>query len=308
MLSSLFRKVRGLVLLGLMVIGTAGLSQAADLEEIRQRGTLRHLGIAYANFVEPGEAGPQGLDIELIKLFAAHLGVNYQWVEASWSTAFEDLTGNQITRDGDQIRITGSAPVRGDLIANGLTMLAWREKLVNFSVPTFPTGVWLLARADSSLKPIVPSGEISTDIKKVKALLNNRSVLSMKNTCLDPDLYGLAATGAEIRYYTASENLDEIAPAVLAGAAEATLLDIPDALIALQKWPGEVKVIGPVSPHQLMGVAFPKNAPQLLAEFNRFFTAIWQDGTYRKLVQRYYPSVFLYLGEFFEPAQNSSGS
>ena len=159
--------------------------------------------------------------------------------------------------------------------------------------------MWLVARADSSIKPIVPSGDIKTDIKRVKAVLRGRTVLTMKGTCLDPSLYDLDAAGTDIRFYTKSENLNEIAPAMINGASETTLLDIPDAMVALQKWPGEIKIIGPVSEPQMMGVAVDKSSQTLLSEFNRFFMAYWKDGTYEILVRKYYPSVFIYLGNFF---------
>lgn len=278
---------------------------AGDLADIRQRGVLRHLGVSYANFVRQTNEGVTGLDVELLQLFAHHLGVRYESVPTTWSRVFGDLTGKQVRQQGDRIIVEGETPIRGDLIANGLTILPWREKLVSFSTPTFPTGVWLIARADSPMKPIEPSGNIDTDIKETRALLKDRRVLTMKGTCLDPDLYDLNTTGADILFYTASENLDEIAPAILQGIAEATLLDIPDALIALQKWSGDIKVIGPISPHQVMGVAVGKNSPELLNEFNKFFQILWQDGTYKELVRKYYPTVFLYLGDFFENVETS---
>ena len=190
--------------------------------------------------------------------------------------------------------------IKGDIIANGLTILPHRKKIVDFSNPTFPTGVWLAARADSPLKPITPSGNISQDIVNTKALLGGKSILTMKGTCLDPALYELDKTGANILFFSESENLDDLAPAIILGKAEATLLDIPDAMVALQEWPGDIKIIGPVSENQLMGVAVAKNASGLLEEFNRFFDRIWQDGTYGALVEKYYPSVFLYLGDFFD--------
>ncbi len=273
---------------------------ASDLAEIRQRGVLRHLGVSYANFVKPTPEGVSGLDVDLMRLFAQHLGVKYEWVQTTWSQVFTDLTGNLLISGDTAKNYSGKLPILGDVIANGLTILPWREKLVQYSIPTFPTGVWLLARADSPIKPISPSNNVELDIQNVKGLLKNRSVLAMKNTCLDPTLYGLGQTGADIRFYTSSENLDEVAPAVLDGVAEATLLDIPDALIALQKWQGEIKVIGPVSPHQYMGVAFAKDSPELLDEFNSFFKKIWADKTYKKMVEKHYPSVFVYLGDFFE--------
>ena len=296
----LFSVVRLIIAFFSISCCVSGSASAGDLTEIRERGVLRHLGISYANFVRQTNEGVSGLDVELMQLFAQHLGVRYESVPTTWSKAFGDLTGKQIRKEGDLVTEEGETPVRGDLIANGLTILPWREKLVNFSIPTFPTGVWLIARADSPLTPIVPSGKIETDIENVRGLLKGSRVLTMKGTCLDPELYGLNTTGADIHFYTASENLDEIAPAILAGVAESTLLDIPDALIALQKWSGDIKVIGPISSPQLMGVAFAKNSPDLLNEFNRFFQILWENGTYKELVRKYYPTVFLYLNDFFE--------
>jgi ABC-type amino acid transport substrate-binding protein len=121
----------------------------------------------------------------------------------------------------------------------------------------------------------------------------------MRGTCLDPALYDLEETGANILFFTESENLDEVAAAIIRGVAETTLLDIPDAMVALQRWPGDIKILGPISESQVMGVAVAKNSPDLLKEFNTFFDKIWKDGTYRALVTKYYPSVFLYLGDFF---------
>jgi ABC-type amino acid transport substrate-binding protein len=171
--------------------------------------------------------------------------------------------------------------------------------VVDFSTPTFPSGVWLIARADAALSPISESGSHQGDIDQVRERLHQTSVLAMKGTCLDPDLYRLQDTRAEVRLYTRSTNLNEMVPAILRRDAETTLLDVPDALIALEKWPGEVKVIGPVSPRQEMGVAFPKTSPKLREAFNALFAGLWADGTYARMVRRYYPSVFHYYPDFF---------
>lgn len=271
---------------------------ATELGDIRKNGVLRHLGIPYASFVMDTNTGVEGLDVELMQLFAKHLGVRYQHVMTSWLDVFGDLTGSTMQVNGDDAGVVGVTQVKGDIIANGLTVLSARQKMVEYSIPTFPTGVWLIARADSSLKPIEPTGDLEKDIQKVKGLLAGHTVLTMKDTCLDPELYDLKASGAVIRY-SKSKFLGDIAPEVVNGTAELTLLDIPDALLALQHWPGQIKIIGPVSSQQFMGVAVTKNSPLLLAEFNRFFQKIWQDGTYKRLVEKYYPSVFLYFDDFF---------
>ena len=74
----------------------------------------------------------------------------------------------------------------------------------------------------------------------------------MKRRCVR-GLYRFEEIGTNVRLFDG--NLNELAPAILNREAESTLLDVPDALIALEKWPGKIKVIGPVSPEQRMGCA-----------------------------------------------------
>jgi ABC-type amino acid transport substrate-binding protein len=285
-----------LLCIGAMVgIAPWGSASGADLSEIKQRGVLRHLGVPYANFVT---GSGDGMDVELVKRFAEHLGVKYEYVKCGWENVIGDLTGKKVKPEGSDVTILGEVPVKGDLIANGLTKIPWRQKVVDYSTPTFPTQVWLIARADSTIKPIKPIGDIDRDIVQVKTLLKNRCVLGKAKTCLDPSLYRLKETGAKVKLF--SGNLNELAPAVIKGEAEATILDVPDALIALEKWPGQLKVIGPISSHQVMGVAFAKTSSGLREAFNRFFEKCKADGTFQHLVKKYYPGVFMYYPAFFE--------
>ncbi|BBO72532.1 hypothetical protein DSCA_64620 [Desulfosarcina alkanivorans] len=66
---------------------------AGDREGIRQHDVLRHLGVPRAHLVRTTARGLDGLDVELIQRIADHLGVAYGWVGTSWSTVFNDLTG-----------------------------------------------------------------------------------------------------------------------------------------------------------------------------------------------------------------------
>jgi hypothetical protein len=287
------RAIRVFSIGGLLLL-TIGLASGAELEEVKERGVLRHLGIPYANFVT---GSGDGLDVEMVSLFAQHIGVKYNYVKTDWGDVIGDLCGKKVKPRGDDVEILGEVPVKGDVIATGLTVLPWREKVVSYSIPTFPTQVWLVARADSAIRPIKPSGDPNKDVAVVKALLRGRSVLGIGNTCLDPSLYGLKEAGAEIRLF--SGNLNELVPAIIKGDAEATLQDAADALVALDKWPGKIKVIGPVSPMQDMAYAFSMTAPRLRESFNRFFEKCKKDGTYVQLVKKYYPAIFSYYPEFF---------
>ena len=275
--------------------------QARDLKEIQTEGVLRHLGIPYANFITDSE---QGLDIEIIRLFAKEIGVRYEYVPATWKTVLGDLVGKQVTVEGNKVTQGAAVPVRGDVIANGLTILPWRQQVIDFSEPTFPTQVWLVAKSNSALTPIQPSGDLNRDIAMVKKLLPGKSVLGIAGTCLDPKLYGLEPPKADSRLFNG--NLNELAPAILKGDAETTLLDVPDSLVALAKWPGEIKILGPLSEHQQMAVGFRKDSPELQQAFARFYTQIKKDGTYAALVKKYYPDVFFYYPEFFAFSKNKT--
>lgn len=279
----------------ILIFSIIGSAFGADLPEIKERGVLRHLGVPYANFVT---GSGDGLDVELVTLFAQHLGVKYEYVKTSWKHVIEDLTGKKVKPEGEDIEILGDAPVKGDMIANGFTVLAWRKKIVNYSTPLFPTQVWVVARGDSEISPVKPSGDIDSDIAAVKGVLKGHTIIGVANTCLDPSLYSIEGTGARIKLFYG--NLNELAPAVINRDAEATLLDVPDALIALEKWSGKVKVIGPVSPMQNMGCAFAKSSIQLQYAFDRFIDQCKRDGTYMRFVKKYYPAVFRYYPEFFK--------
>ena len=273
---------------------SVGIAFGADLDGVKKAGVLRHLGVPYANFVT---GVGDGMDVELMRLFAKHIGVKYEYVKTDWDNIFADLTGKKVVPKGSDIEITGESPVRGDIAANGITILPWRQKIVDFSTPTFPNQVWLISRSDSPLKPIKPTGDIDKDIAAVKKLLKDRTLLGKAKTCLDPSLYNIDITGAKVRLFNGT--LNELAPAVINGESELTLLDIPDALVALQKWPGKIKVIGPISEKQFMGAAFSKDSPKLRAAFNKFMDEIKRNGTFKQLAKENYPFVFDYSPDFF---------
>ena len=91
-----------------------------------------------------------------------------------------------------------------------------------------------------------------------------------------------------------------MAPAILNGEGELTILDVPDALVAIDKWKGKLKIIGPVSDKQRMAAAFSKNSPKLLQAYNAFIKKAQHNGTYLALIKKYYSTVPSYFPEFFK--------
>lgn len=270
-------------------------SYARDLPEVQKSGVLRHLGVPYANFVT---GSGDGLDTDLVKLFAKYIGVEYLYVKTTWYDVIGDLIGKKLRKNGRVYEVTDDLPVKGDIIANGLTILPWRKEFLNFSQPTFPSAVWLIARADSPLQPINPSGDIKKDIKAVKLLLKGKTVFAANDSCLDPQLNKIDETGAKV--IQIHDNPAFIAPQIIDNEADASLLDVPHALIALQRWPGQIKIIGPISSLQEMGCGFSKSSPLLQKAFNEFLAQCKKNGTYNYLVRKYYPSAMTYFDDFWE--------
>jgi ABC-type amino acid transport substrate-binding protein len=272
--------------------------QGGDLDAIRARGVLRHLGIPYASFVT---GGGDGLDVELVRRFAHKLGVRYEYVETDWSAALPDLVGRKVSASAPDPEQAPAVAIRGDVLATGLTVLPWRARAVAFSAPVFPTQVWVVARAGSPVRPIKPTGTPEGDVNAVKALLRERSVIGVANTCLDPALYQLDRTGARLQLRKL--RLDEVAPALVNGDSDLALLDVADAMLALQRFTGKLKVVGPVSARQEMAAAFRKGSPRLRQAFDAFLEEARRDGSYDALIRTYFPEAPVYFPDFFAAAR-----
>jgi ABC-type amino acid transport substrate-binding protein len=275
-------------------LARAGDDVGGDLDAVRRRGVLRHLGIPYANFVT---GGGDGFDVELMRRFAARLGVDYEYVETDWPDVIPDLVGRRVSQRIPEPEAARPAPIRGDVVSTGMTVLPWRARSVAFSSPVFPTQVWVVARADSPVAPIQPTGRLQEDIAAVKALLGGKALLGVPDTCLDPSLYALERSGA--RPVLRQLRLDEVAPAVIQGEGDLALLDVADAMVALQRFPGKLKVIGPVSNRQAMAVAFRRGSPRLREAFEAFLAEARRDGTYDALIATYFPEAPVYFRDFF---------
>ena len=298
-----FRKLA--LYFGLFTLALPLVSQARDLADIKKEGVLRHLGVPYANFVT---GSGDGMSVEIIQKFAEHIGVKYEYVKTDWPLVIPSLIGKQVSNKGTEVEMGASTPVLGDVVANGMTILPWRQKVVSFSEPYFPNQVWLITESADPLRPIKPTGSLDKDVERTKKLMAGRTLMGKVKTCLDPSLYNLKDVGAKkITLFEGSLNF--IAPAVLLKKeTETAILDLPDILVAQQKWGGKLKVLGPVSGRQDMAVAFSKESPELKKAFDEFFTQIREDGTYKKIVNKYYPGVFAYFPTFFDPSTKKASN
>lgn len=272
----------------LVFSGASSGEEGGDLKEIRKRGVIKHLGVYYARF---NTGFGDGFSADLVKGFAKYLGLRYEFVKSDFSTIISDLTGVDPKTSSETV-------IKGDIIETGFTVLEERKKYVSFATPVFPTQVWFVASADLSVSPVKPGASLEDDIAEVKSLLSGITVLGIKETCLDPDLYGIEDAGAVSVYYDGGVN--DLAPAIINKIAKSSLLDVADTLVALEKWPGKIKVIGPLSLEQEMASAFRKDSRDLKEAYEKYLLKIFKNGDYEKIVRKYYPDVFLYYPDFFK--------
>ncbi|MFA6223513.1 MAG: transporter substrate-binding domain-containing protein [Desulfomonilaceae bacterium] len=261
----------------------------ADLDHIKISGVLRHLGVPYSNFVT-GDG--DGLDVDILKLYASEIGVRYEHVLTSWETVIGDLSGKRVIPNGDEVEITGETPVKGDIIGNGLTVLPWRKKVINFSDSYFPTAIWVVARADYDLNPIRPTGDPAKDVLLTKNLLKGKQILGIRETCLDPGLYNIQGC---VSKYIEGLQLNDLPAAIIKGDCELTLQDAPDALLAIANYPAKIKVIGAITNDQFMAFGISKDSPKLLESFNQFLGKLRDNGKLRELIIKYYPLITGYF-------------
>ncbi len=281
-----FRLILG-VILGLLMVSLS----LADLDEIKARGYLRHIGVPYANFVT-GDG--EGLDTEILKLYAKSIGVKYQYVKSDWDNVIGDLSGKKVKVKDGKPEVIENVPVKGDVIGNGLTVIPWRQEIIDYSTPYFPNMIWVVARADSPLHPIKPSKDLKKDVENTRSLLKGKDVLGMRNTCVDPNLYNLE----DVRpVFKEGLTLNDLAAVLVKGDAEISILDVPDSLVALSKFPGRIKILGAITQKQDMAFGVSKDSPKLKESLNQFLAQLKSSGKLSELLLTYYPGLDNYFPE-----------
>ncbi|MCG8530631.1 MAG: transporter substrate-binding domain-containing protein [Desulfovibrionales bacterium] len=268
-------------------------AHGVTLEEIRTRGTLRHLAVPYARFAN---RNGEGLDCALLKRFADYLQVSYELIPTDFHKGFLDLTGTDID---DPTHPQSPSKIIGDIFASGVTVLPERYQYVDFSLPTFSSQVWLMAKTDSELTPIRPSGDAARDIALTLRQLSQQTIFGVSGTSLDiknfPILTSVDVTLHNLIYTKKTSTFQFALQRQILFLAES-----PNILVGLNQWPFRFKVIGPISPPMDMAVAFDKNSSELREAFNQFFKDLWESGEYKKMVEHYYPGAFFYLASFLK--------
>ncbi len=135
-------------ILALAAFGFAGSAAAADMEEIRERGTLRVAVAALSPFVIKAEDGAlSGFEIESTQAFGKKLGLEIDYVEKPFCDLAEAV-------------LSGEA----DMIASGYSNMPERRRLLDFSLPYHDTEYFLVMSKAKAKKARTLRGMNSRDI------------------------------------------------------------------------------------------------------------------------------------------------
>jgi len=201
-------------------------------------------------FVKDGRR--TGFDIELAEALAAAMARRLEWIDADFKALIPALTSR-----------------RADLAVSAIYITDERRKLVDFSDPYFAGGLVVLTTRAGPIKSLK-----DLDGKKVTVQVGTKSVGWLKDNY--PKVERI-----EVEKNQEMFNLVEI------GRADAAVTGKPAAKVFAQAKPA-LHVLDEQLTTEDYGIAIRKDAPELRAAVNAALKKIKADGTYDKLVQKWF--------------------
>jgi len=201
-------------------------------------------------FVKDGRR--TGFDIELAEALAAAMARRLEWIDADFKALIPALTSR-----------------RADLAVSAIYITDERRKLVDFSDPYFAGGLVVLTTRAGPIKSLK-----DLDGKKVTVQVGTKSVGWLKDNY--PKVERI-----EVEKNQEMFNLVEI------GRADAAVTGKPAAKVFAQAKPA-LHVLDEQLTTEDYGIAIRKDAPELRSAVNAALKKIKADGTYDKLVQKWF--------------------
>ncbi len=271
MLSSVFRQTKKvpsiLCLTVLLTVCSAPTASAGDLDTVRARGTLRMISWPHqeSQFIrrmieEYGKDGLNrftGIDVELVRGFAAELGVELEVIPAkdSFSGIFPALQSGQ-----------------GDLAASSLTITPSRQALFDFSTPYY------LER----MVVVVPKASTIASVED----LNNKRGAVVTGSSHDQRLRRLAPPGLEV---VEVDYTLEALETVQSGKADFALVDSGTIKTSTAKYfeiKEQLRTAFSFPDEEAYGVAVRKGS-DLLPRLNTYIERLKASGELDRIITSY---------------------
>lgn len=211
--------MRKLVILGALValavqaVPTTSQAQST-IDEIKQRGELRIAGVLYRPLISPRPSGEYvGIDVELMKLMAADLGVKLSIINSEWATA-----------------VAGIDAKKWDIVP-ALCITDKRKEVIDFSESYITIGATVTTAANN------PKG-----LNSVEAFNKPNVVFAVPSGSWSESVAKEVAPNATLKGFSQSTSADLIQE-VVAGRADAVILDTPiQTTVALDAFGDKIRI------------------------------------------------------------------
>ena len=194
-----------------------------------------------------------GFDIELVEAVAQKMGKKVEWT----SIDFKGL-------------IPGMLAKRFDMAVSAIYITDERKKVVDFTDSYYPGGLVMLVKKDNT----TIKGPEDLEGKKVSVQVGTKSVAYLQEKFPKVER-------------TEVEKNQEMFSLVEIGRVDAAVTGKPAAKLFAQSRPS-VKVIDKQLTVEEYGMAVRKDLPELTKELNAALVKVKADGTYDKLVEKWF--------------------
>lgn len=244
-----------------------------DLKEIAEEGKLRAIMIysSTSYFLYRGQA--MGLEYELVKRLADHLGLELEIVLASNIDEVFDLLNRG----------------EGDIITYGLTITEPRKELINFTDYLYTTHQALVQRKPTNWRKL-PRHKISKSlVKDAIELIGDTVHLHRKSSYYERMINLQQEIGGSIYLDTVlgNHNIEDLIKMVVDGKIKYTVSDYNLASINQTYYP-ILDVETPISLSQRIAWGVRNNGPEFLSTVNQWVNQIRKTDVYHFIYDKYY--------------------
>jgi ABC-type amino acid transport substrate-binding protein len=208
--------------------------------------------IPYPPFEQGKPGNYTGFDIELIEAIAEKIGRTAEVQDTSFETIFRDVAQGKF-----------------EAVISAATITAEREKAVDFSNPYYLSEQAVLVKEGSSIK----------SLKELEGM-----TVGVQQGTTGQELAKEELGGSEIRAFP--EGPDAV-NALKSGTVEGVVIDAPVAANAVEK-SGGIEIAEKVPTEEEYGIAVAQGDTELLEEINKGLKEVEEDGTYKKIYEKWF--------------------
>jgi len=254
--------ILGLIILGL-VVSITRLPKTA-LWRVKRAGQITVITRNNPSCYYTYRDAPMGFEYDLAKAFSERLGVQLKIITPQWEGLLKTLDNGL-----------------GDFIAAGLIVTPNRRELIDFSDPYL------------TIEQVVVTHTRNSQVRNLEDLAG-KTIHVRRASSYEERLSELKSGGLDIKIALHDDMpTEELIEMVATREIEFTVANSNVALLNRRYYP-DIRIAFPIAEPQALGWAVKKGEKKLLAEMNKFFQEIKEDGTLDRIYQKYFANVELF--------------